>query len=208
MFGCLVLWYCRFEGISWNSDETHIAYVAEEPSPAKPTFNDQGYKVSGSDDKDSSSWKGQGDWEEDWGETYAGKKQPALFVINITRFCIVYIHYVVKVLFMDKNSNCDSDFTVERFKPSKALTNLWVLAKLCGFHQVKALHNIWFLLDGHMRQENLVLSTAITGLVHYILLKHHTNQNLMKMRSSKSLQFNLFLKLILFYWVWLCWAEI
>ncbi|XP_039690116.1 acylamino-acid-releasing enzyme isoform X3 [Medicago truncatula] len=73
-----------FEGISWNSDETRIAYVAEEPSPAKPTFNDQGYKVSGSDDKDSSSWKGQGDWEEDWGETYAGKRQPALFVINIT----------------------------------------------------------------------------------------------------------------------------
>ncbi|WJX17114.1 acylaminoacyl-peptidase [Trifolium repens] len=73
-----------FEGISWNSDETLIAYVAEEPSPAKPTFNDQGYKKSGSDDKDSSSWKGQGDWEEDWGETYAGKRQPALFVINIT----------------------------------------------------------------------------------------------------------------------------
>ncbi|CAK8570723.1 unnamed protein product [Lathyrus sativus] len=72
-----------FEGISWNSDETLIAYVAEEPSPAKPTFNDLGYKKSGSDDKDSSSWKGQGDWEEDWGETYAGKRQPALFVINI-----------------------------------------------------------------------------------------------------------------------------
>jgi len=62
--------------------------------------------------------------EEDWGETYAGKRQPALFVINITRFCIVYIHYVVKVLFMDKNPNYDSDFTVETFKPSKALTNL------------------------------------------------------------------------------------
>ncbi|KAI5397372.1 hypothetical protein KIW84_063256 [Lathyrus oleraceus] len=72
-----------FEGISWNFDETLIAYVAEEPSPAKPTFNDLGYKKSGSDDKDSSSWKGQGDWEEDWGETYAGKRQPALFVINI-----------------------------------------------------------------------------------------------------------------------------
>ncbi|KAL5066858.1 hypothetical protein RYX36_017745 [Vicia faba] len=72
-----------FEGISWNSDETLIAYVAEEPSPSKPTFNDLGYKKSGSDDKDSKSWKGQGDWEEDWGETYAGKRQPALFVINI-----------------------------------------------------------------------------------------------------------------------------
>ncbi|XP_054821069.1 acylamino-acid-releasing enzyme isoform X3 [Prosopis cineraria] len=72
-----------FEGISWNLDETCIAYVAEEPSPAKPNFNDQGYKKGGLTDKDSGSWKGQGDWEENWGETYAGNRQPALFVISI-----------------------------------------------------------------------------------------------------------------------------
>ncbi|KAI3469676.1 hypothetical protein Pfo_026339 [Paulownia fortunei] len=52
-----------FEGISWDSDETVIAY--------------------GTTDKDCGSWKGQGDWEEDWGETYVGKRQPALFVIDI-----------------------------------------------------------------------------------------------------------------------------
>ncbi|XP_019449915.1 PREDICTED: acylamino-acid-releasing enzyme-like isoform X2 [Lupinus angustifolius] len=73
-----------FEGISWNSDETSIAYVAEEPTPAKPAFNGLGYKKGGSTDNDTGSWKGQGDWEEEWGETYAGKRQPALFVINIT----------------------------------------------------------------------------------------------------------------------------
>ncbi|KAL2323785.1 hypothetical protein Fmac_028164 [Flemingia macrophylla] len=73
-----------FEGISWNSNETCVAYVAEEPSPAKPTFNDLGgYKKGGSPDKDCGTWKGQGEWEEDWGETYAGKRQPALFVIDI-----------------------------------------------------------------------------------------------------------------------------
>ncbi|KAK4258053.1 hypothetical protein QN277_007560 [Acacia crassicarpa] len=71
-----------FEGISWNLDETCIAYVAEEPSPAKPTFNDQGYKKGGLTEKDSGSWKGQGDWEESWGETYSGKRQPALFVLS------------------------------------------------------------------------------------------------------------------------------
>ncbi|TXG72161.1 hypothetical protein EZV62_000740 [Acer yangbiense] len=71
-----------FEGISWNSNETFVAYVAEEPSPPKPTFS-QGYKKGGSSDKDCGTWKGQGDWEEDWGETYSGKRQPALFVINI-----------------------------------------------------------------------------------------------------------------------------
>ncbi|KAI4317929.1 hypothetical protein L6164_025755 [Bauhinia variegata] len=72
-----------FEGISWNVDETFIAYVAEEAAPAKPTFSDLGYKKGGFTDKDCGSWKGQGDWEEDWGETYTGKRQPALFVVNI-----------------------------------------------------------------------------------------------------------------------------
>ncbi|XP_043687516.1 acylamino-acid-releasing enzyme-like [Telopea speciosissima] len=72
-----------FEGISWNSDETQIAYVAEEPSSSKPMFDGFGYKKGGSTDKDCGSWKGQGEWDEDWGETYAGKRQPALFVINV-----------------------------------------------------------------------------------------------------------------------------
>ncbi|KAM1724025.1 hypothetical protein ACFX13_022581 [Malus domestica] len=72
-----------FQGISWNADETLVAYVAEEPAPSKPTFTGQGYKKSSSTDKDFGNWKGQGDWKEEWGETYAGKRQPALFVINI-----------------------------------------------------------------------------------------------------------------------------
>ncbi|BFG14005.1 hypothetical protein CerSpe_002800 [Prunus speciosa] len=72
-----------FQGISWNSDETLISYVAEEPSPSKPTFTGQGYKKGSSTEKDFGNWKGQGDWKEEWGETYAGKRQPALFVINI-----------------------------------------------------------------------------------------------------------------------------
>ncbi|PIN21311.1 Dipeptidyl aminopeptidase [Handroanthus impetiginosus] len=72
-----------FEGISWNTDETAIAYVAEEPDPPKPTFTGFGYKREGTTDKDCGSWKGQGYWEEDWGEAYAGKRQPALFVLDI-----------------------------------------------------------------------------------------------------------------------------
>ncbi|XP_042029120.1 acylamino-acid-releasing enzyme 1-like isoform X3 [Salvia splendens] len=66
------------EGISWNSNETFIAYVAEAPDLAKPAFNTFGLKK-----EDHNSWKGQGDWEEDWGETYSGKKQPAIFVIDV-----------------------------------------------------------------------------------------------------------------------------
>ncbi|MQL86069.1 hypothetical protein Taro_018587 [Colocasia esculenta] len=72
-----------FEGISWNHEETLIAYVAEEPSPSKPTFSDSGFKMEGTSDKDFASWKGQGEWEEDWGETYSGKRKPALFIFNI-----------------------------------------------------------------------------------------------------------------------------
>lgn len=81
----------RFEGISWNSDETLIAYVAEEPEPSKPKFTAFGYKKGDTKDKDFGCWKGQGDWEEDWGETYEGKRQPALFIINISRFLLVIL---------------------------------------------------------------------------------------------------------------------
>ncbi|TVU31059.1 hypothetical protein EJB05_22726, partial [Eragrostis curvula] len=73
-----------FEGISWNQEETFIAYVAEEPPQPKPVFNDYGYKKDGSSEKDCKSWKGQGDWEETWGETYSKKRIPALFVVNIS----------------------------------------------------------------------------------------------------------------------------
>ncbi|XP_009600933.1 acylamino-acid-releasing enzyme [Nicotiana tabacum] len=72
-----------FEGISWNNDENFIAYVAEGPTPSKPVFNHLGYKKGNSTDKECGSWKGQGDWEEDWGETYPGKTEPAIFVIDV-----------------------------------------------------------------------------------------------------------------------------
>ncbi|KAG8091598.1 hypothetical protein GUJ93_ZPchr0012g20436 [Zizania palustris] len=72
-----------FEGISWNQEETCVAYVAEEPPQPKPEFNDSGYKKAGSSEKDCKSWKGKGDWEETWGETYSKKRIPALFVVNI-----------------------------------------------------------------------------------------------------------------------------
>ncbi|XP_031380494.1 acylamino-acid-releasing enzyme-like isoform X2 [Punica granatum] len=72
-----------FEGISWNSEETNIAYVAEVPAAMKPIFTSSGYSKGGSNEKDCSSWKGQGEFEDDWGETYAGKRKPGIFVINL-----------------------------------------------------------------------------------------------------------------------------
>ncbi|KAK8709664.1 hypothetical protein V6N13_060677 [Hibiscus sabdariffa] len=82
-----------FEGISWNSDESLIAYVAEEPSPCKPSFDSQGSK-----DKECTSWIGQGDWEEEWGECYVGKRQPALFVINLNSGKVQAVQGIVKSL--------------------------------------------------------------------------------------------------------------
>ncbi|XP_043687522.1 acylamino-acid-releasing enzyme-like [Telopea speciosissima] len=87
-----------FEGISWNSDETQIAYVAEEPSSSKPMFDGFGYKKGGSTGKDCGSWKGQGEWDENWGETYAEKRQPALFVINVNSGDVRAVQGIMKSL--------------------------------------------------------------------------------------------------------------
>ncbi|KAJ3673880.1 hypothetical protein LUZ60_005872 [Juncus effusus] len=78
-----------FEGISWNKEETLIAYIAEEAPQPKPVFNDFGYNNNnenkkGLSEKDDNSWKGQGDWEEEWGETYFRKRRPSLFILQIS----------------------------------------------------------------------------------------------------------------------------
>ena len=63
-----------------------IAYVAEEPSTLRPTFNHLGFQIDGNSSKDCSTWKGLGEFEEDWGETYSGKRRPTLFVLSVNRF--------------------------------------------------------------------------------------------------------------------------
>lgn len=69
-----------FEGVSWSKDEELIAYVAEEAAPPRPVF---GFRSSTSPQSDAGTWKGQGDWTEDWGETYTGKRRPVLFVVSL-----------------------------------------------------------------------------------------------------------------------------
>ena len=76
---------CRFHGISWNQEETLIAYIAEAPPQPRPVFSDSGYRKGDSSDEDCNTWKGQGDWEEDWGERYSKKGRPSLFVLDIAR---------------------------------------------------------------------------------------------------------------------------
>jgi hypothetical protein len=77
---------CRFHGVSWNQEETLVAYVAEAPATPRPAFNRSGYtREEGCSEGDCSAWKGQGVWEEDWGETYSKKGRPSLFVLDIPR---------------------------------------------------------------------------------------------------------------------------
>eukprot|EP00249_Psilotum_nudum_P023449 c28878_g1_i1 orf=28-2523(+) len=75
-----------FEGVSWSQDEAYIAYIAEEPAPARPTFGKTCLKSEGSSNSngnDPGSWKGQGDWQDDWGEGYTGKRRPMPFICDI-----------------------------------------------------------------------------------------------------------------------------
>ncbi|VAI53529.1 unnamed protein product [Triticum turgidum subsp. durum] len=72
-----------FQGISWNHEETFIAYIAEQSPQPKPAFDDAGYRKESYSEEDCNSWRGQGDWEEDWGETYSRKGRPSLFVLDI-----------------------------------------------------------------------------------------------------------------------------
>lgn len=75
-----------FEGVSWSQNEEFVAYVAEEPAVSRPIFgqnaSSSGQHSSGS--LDAGNWKGQGDWMEDWGESYSGKRRPVIFVANVS----------------------------------------------------------------------------------------------------------------------------
>lgn len=86
----------RFEGVSWNQDETQIAYIAEEPAPDRPVYGRRqaakGTDEPGSEKKaagnDAGTWKGRGDWVEDWGERYTGKQRPLVYVLDIARYLV------------------------------------------------------------------------------------------------------------------------
>ncbi|XP_024366929.1 acylamino-acid-releasing enzyme 1 isoform X1 [Physcomitrium patens] len=75
-----------FEGVSWSQNEESIAYVAEEPVVSRPVFG-QSASTPGQNSNatlEAGNWKGQGDWVEDWGESYSGKRRPVLFVANVS----------------------------------------------------------------------------------------------------------------------------
>ncbi|CAM6034265.1 unnamed protein product [Sphagnum compactum] len=88
-----------FEGVSWSQDESFIAYVAEEPANTRPVYGQSVSSCAGqssSDSLESGSWRGQGDWLEDWGESYSGKRRPVLFVVNIASGAVQIVEGIPK----------------------------------------------------------------------------------------------------------------
>ncbi|KAG0553896.1 hypothetical protein KC19_12G047600 [Ceratodon purpureus] len=87
-----------FEGVSWSQNEEFVAYVAEEPALSRPIFG-QNASTSGQNSNgalEAGNWKGQGDWVEDWGESYSGKRRPVLFVANVSTGAVQVVEGIAR----------------------------------------------------------------------------------------------------------------
>ncbi|MCD9644893.1 hypothetical protein HAX54_033417 [Datura stramonium] len=150
-----------FEGISWNSDETLIAYIAEEPVSAKPTFTYFGSEKGNCPDKDCNSWKGQGDWEEGWGEAYAGKRLPKLFVININSGEALFFVYVRAPCFRSESRQSGMDANLSAVALTESISSAFFLvfsAVDSGAHNATdSLHRIDWSIDAEPRPHNKIV---------------------------------------------------
>ena len=91
-----------FGGVDWSANEGRIVYVAEAPrdgptpewgmgvtvAAAAPAAGEGEGKESGEDAAKASSsskksWKGQGEWREEWGEQLVGRVAPSAFVLDV-----------------------------------------------------------------------------------------------------------------------------
>ncbi|KAL0045655.1 hypothetical protein WJX82_000743 [Trebouxia sp. C0006] len=82
-------------GAAWSPDESRLAYVAEAPAasqtPAWGGLVKSSKSSSEGDEKDTAApktWRGQGEWQEDWGELNVGKRPPSLFVLDLKRWSL------------------------------------------------------------------------------------------------------------------------
>jgi acylaminoacyl-peptidase len=92
----------HFGGVSWSAREGRIVYVAEASPPDltpewgmgvtvtaaaaadktkdKTQKDEAPTKAGGSNKK---GWRGQGEWREEWGEQLVGRKEPAVFILEV-----------------------------------------------------------------------------------------------------------------------------
>ena len=66
-------------GAAWAPDESRVAYVAEAPKPPSP-WTSGGAAEGGPAGEE---WSLRGPAAEDWGERYTGKRDPAIFVLDL-----------------------------------------------------------------------------------------------------------------------------
>ncbi|CAL5219578.1 g1438 [Coccomyxa viridis] len=87
-------------GAAWDPSESRIAYVAEVPADtetpewvslatSKPS---QDTKEDGKHEKSPKAapktWRGVGEFEDDWGELYTGKRAPGIFILDLKTFIV------------------------------------------------------------------------------------------------------------------------
>ncbi|KAK9901675.1 hypothetical protein WJX75_007946 [Coccomyxa subellipsoidea] len=81
-------------GVAWDSAEQRIAYVAEVPAEVETpewggscqeAASSEGSSDGAKEEKGAApkTWQGLGEWQEDWGERYTGKRAPGLFVLDL-----------------------------------------------------------------------------------------------------------------------------
>ena len=87
-----------FGGVDWSAREGRVVYVAEAPrdgptpewgmgvtkTALEASGQDLGEDAStASSSKNKKSWKGQGEWREEWGEQLVGRVEPSAFVLDV-----------------------------------------------------------------------------------------------------------------------------
>ncbi|KAL3142158.1 hypothetical protein ABBQ38_002516 [Trebouxia sp. C0009 RCD-2024] len=82
-------------GAVWTANESRVAYVAEAPAAVQtPAWGGLASSPRANSEEESSektaaapkTWRGIGEWQEDWGELNVGKAPPSLYVLDLKRW--------------------------------------------------------------------------------------------------------------------------
>ena len=73
-----------FGGVSWSANEGRVVYVAEAaPADPTPEWGMAVTRTAGAGTDGRKSWRGQGEWREQWGEQLVGRVEPAVFILEV-----------------------------------------------------------------------------------------------------------------------------
>ncbi|KAH7388425.1 hypothetical protein KP509_16G074800 [Ceratopteris richardii] len=164
-----------FEGVSWSHDESYVAYVAEESTTGKPMFGKTNISCSPqASDNDPYSWKGQGDWHEDWGESYVGKRKPCLYVADLKNDSVQKVAGIPNDLSVGQViwAPCDSQPLLifvgwlsasENFKTERKLGIKYCFNRPCAIYAIQAFQEerMFDLLNGPWKLTSSISSAFL-----------------------------------------------